>query len=306
MNKKSFYTIGVRVFQVLTLLLLLLLIISTFIPQQNMFAPGEYPGKSNILTKILFLDRFYASPLNAGLWLLLSLAMIAAVLLKGVRSTKQRILHLLLALIFLAVAADKSANTRFDISIREGETLSLDDRLKLPQRYGPQSITLERFEIEYHQDGQTPSAFRSYLTLNKDENAVLEVNKPLAIGPYRLYQSAYDRQYFFLLRFGDLEKEMCFGDTLRSGEGTITLKNYDHQARRFHLDIDGDSVFLPLMGETMILNTPASIRPLGERYISVIEIAEVRGLWILLACSLLYLIVMAIDFRIFHREKDRD
>jgi hypothetical protein len=305
MNKKSFYTIGLRIFQVLTLLLLLLLILSTFIPQQDMFAPGEYPGKSNILTKVLFLDRFYDSPLNAALWLLLSLTMIAAVLLKGVRSTKQRILHLLLALIFLAVAADKSGNARFDISIREGETLSLDERLKLPQRYGPQSMTLERFEIEYHQDGQTPSAFRSHLLLNEQET-VLEVNKPLSIGPYRLYQSAYDRQYFFLLRLGDLEKEMCFGDTLRSGERTITLKNYDHQARRFRLDVDGESVSLPLMGKTMILNTPAGIRPLGERYVSVIEIAEVRGLWILLAGSLLYLIVMAIDFRIFHREKDRD
>lgn len=305
MNSKKLYHLGIRIFQTITLILIVLLIISTFIPQQNMLPPGEYHGKSNFVTKILFLDRFYDSPLNAALWLLLSLAMIAAVFLKGVRSTKQRILHLLLALIFLTVAADKYTNARFDISIREGETLSLGDRLKLPQRYGPQSISLERFEIEYHQDGQTPGAFRSHLLLN-DQETVLEVNKPLSIGSYRLYQSAYDRQYFFLLRLGDLEKEMCFGDTLRSGERILTLKNYDHQARRFRLDLDGESIFVPLMGETMILNTPTSIRPLGERYVSVIEIAEVRGLWVLLAGSLLYLIVLAIDFRLFHREKDRD
>ncbi|MFA5434784.1 MAG: cytochrome c biogenesis protein ResB [Candidatus Neomarinimicrobiota bacterium] len=305
MNKKSFYMTGIRVFQVLTLLLLLLLIVSTFIPQQNMFPPGEYPGKSNVLTKVLFLDRFYDSPLNAGLWLLLSLSMIAAVLLKAVHSKGQRLLHFILALVFLAVAFDKFSNERFMISIREGETLPLHEQLRLPERYGPQQITLQRFEMEMHEDGQTPKAFRSHLLLN-DEESVLEVNKPLSIGPYRLYQSAYENEYYFLFRFGDLEKEMRFGDTLHVWGKTLMLEDYDHQRRQFRLSLDGESVSVPLMGGTMISGSAAAIRPLGERYISVIEVAEVRGLWVLLLASLLYLVVMATDFRLFQKDGGRD
>lgn len=305
MNKKSFYTIGIRIFQVLTLLMLLLLIVSTFIPQQNMFAPGEYPGKSNILTKVLFLDRFYDSPLNAALWILLSLAMIAAVLLKAVHSKGQRVIHFILALVFLTVAFDKFSNDRFMISIREGETVPLHEQLNLPERYGPQQITLQRFEMEMYDDRQTPKAFRSHLLLNGEET-VLEVNKPLSIGPYRLYQSAYENEYYFLLRLGDLQKEMRFGDTLHVRGGTLTLEDYDHQRRQFRLSMDGESVSVPLMGESILLDALCSIRPLGSRYSSLIEVAEVRGLWILLLASLLYLIVMATDFRLFQKSGGRD
>lgn len=305
MNKKSFYITGIRVFQVLTLILLLLLIVSTFIPQQNMFPSGEYPGKGNFLTKILFLDRFYDSPLNAGLWLLLSLSMILAVLLKAVHSKGQRILHFLLALMFLAVAFDKFSNDRFMIGIREGETVPLHELLQLPERYGPQQITLQRFEMEMHDDRQTPKAFRSHLLLN-DEEVVLEVNKPLSIGPYRLYQSAYENEYYFLLRLGDLQKEMRFGDTLHVRGGTLMLEDYNHQRRQFRLSMDGESFTVPLMGESILLDTLCSIRPLGSRYSSLIEVAEVRGLWVLLLASLLYLVVMAANFRLFQKDGGRN
>ena len=81
-------------FQILSIILLVFLAISTFMPMK------ADPG-------FLFLNNFYNSPLNLALWLLLALSLIVAVVFKGIRSPRQKILHLALAVIIVLFIVDK-------------------------------------------------------------------------------------------------------------------------------------------------------------------------------------------------------
>lgn len=265
-------------FQIIAIFLLLFLALSTFMPMK------AEPG-------FLFLNDFYDSPLNFGLWLLLALILILAVLFKGVRSGKQKILHLALALIIVLFTVDKSNNERFFITIREGESLDLVEHIGDHGKI----IRLDRFEIDLHDDEETPKAYRSHLTIDKTK-AVLGVNKPLSIGKYRLYQSAFEQNYFFSLKIGNKAFELTFGDSLETPAGKVILDDYDDRIRHFKLRVDGDTQWLPLNTEIAIQDIPWKIAPLEERYSSVIEVVEVRGLFWLLIAGIVYLIIMAFDF----------
>ena len=268
-----------RLFQILAIILLAFLALSTFMPV------SESPG-------FLFLNRFYDSPLNLALWSLLALILVFAVLFKGIRSTKQKILHLSLAVIIVLFIVDKSQNERFFITIREGETINLAQHIDNHKTL----IHLDRFEIDLHGDEETPKAYRSYLTLDSDTKALLEVNKPLAIGKYRLYQSAFEQNYYFSLKIDDKEFELTFGDSLETGFGTIVLTDYDDRIRHFRVIVNDKVQWLPLNTGVSLDDAYWSITPLEERYSSTIEVVEVRGLFWLLVAGIIYLLVMAVDF----------
>jgi len=268
-----------RSFQILSIVLLAFLAVSTFMPLK------EDPG-------FLFLHRFYDSPLNLALWILLALILVLAVLFKGIRSTKQKILHLSLAVIIVLFIVDKSQNERFFISIHEGESIELGEHIEDHDK----TIRLDRFEIDLHDDQETPSAYRSYLTLDSDTKAILEVNKPLAIGRYRLYQSAFEQNYYFSLKIGNEEFELTFGDSLETGFGKIVLTDYDDRIRHFRLMVNDKVQWLPLNTGVSLDDAYWSITPLEERYSSIIEVVEVRGIFWLLVAGIMYLVFMALDF----------
>ena len=213
-------------------------------------------------------------------------------LFKGIRSTKQKILHLALALIIVLFTVDKSSNERFFITIREGESLDLVEHIGDHGKI----IRLDRFEIDLHDDEASPKAYRSYLTLDNDTKVILAVNEALRIGKYRLYQSAFEQNYFFSLKIGNKAFELTFGDSLETPAGKVILDDYDDRIRHFKLRVDGDTQWLPLNAEIAIQDIPWKIAPLEERYSSVIEVVEVRGLFWLLIAGIVYLIVMAFDF----------
>jgi len=268
-----------RSLQILSIALLVLLAISTFLPL------SDDPG-------FLFLNRFYDSPLNLALWSLLAFMLILAVLFNGVRSGKQKILHLALAVIIVLFIIDKSNNERFFITIREGETIDLVEHIG---DHG-KAIRLDRFEIDLHEDEASPRAYRSYLTLDGSQDVILEVNKPLAIGKYKLYQSAFEQHYYFSLNIGDEEYELTFGDSLETSAGKVMLDDYDERIRHFRLSINGQTQWLPLNADVGLGGVNWSITPLEERFSSVIEVVEVKGLFWLLFAGMTYLIVMALDF----------
>ncbi|MDZ7820349.1 MAG: cytochrome c biogenesis protein ResB [Candidatus Marinimicrobia bacterium] len=242
-------------------------------------------------------------PSTPPLWIALSLMLIAAVMFNGIRSFRQKILHLMLAAVFLLVAADKSGNERFFITLREGETISLDNYVSHRADAHNVDLTLKRFEIEMHTDGRTPRAFRSYLRINGDRPAVLSVNDPLAIGRYRLYQSAYEKHFYFVVNVNDTLYEATFGDTLPSPSGPVALDAYDHRSRRFRMMKNDTAFYVPLETPVVKHHTEWYISPQGEHYSSVIEMAEVSGLRWLLAAGLAYLAVMAWDFWLSHKRR---
>ncbi|MFA6618329.1 MAG: cytochrome c biogenesis protein ResB [Candidatus Neomarinimicrobiota bacterium] len=272
----------IRMFQILTLTLLVFLAVSTFMPLKS--EPG-----------FLYLNRFYDSPLNLFLWLMLLVILFVAVLFKGIRSSRQKILHFLLAVIIILFIVDKSSNERFFIKIREGDTFMLNEVITSENEIYTVGIKLTRFEIDVHDDKETPKAYRSYLQMN-DEDLVLEVNKPLALGSYRLYQSAFERDYYFDLKIGEDEFKITFGDTVISSYGNIVLQDYDPRNRHFRLLVAGEVRWLPLKTEVLYDNSKWQISPSGEIYTSVIEVVEVKGLFWLLLAGILYLLVMGWSF----------
>jgi cbb3-type cytochrome oxidase subunit 3 len=265
-------------FQILAILLLAFLALSTFMPIKS--DPG-----------FLFLNNFYNSPLNLVLWLLLAMIIIVAVVFKGIRSPRQKILHIALAVIIVLFIIDKSTNERFFVTIREGESIELADHIHDHEK----TLRLDRFEIDLHDDEETPRSYRSYLRLN-DEDAVLEVNKPLAVGKYRLYQSAFEKHYYFELWIGNEHVELTFGDTVTIAQEQIVLDDYNTTIRHFRLIIDGRTHWLPLNSPVTFDDIEWSISPVGEVYSSVIEVVKVSGLFWLLLAGIVYLLVIAWDF----------
>lgn len=286
----------VYAFQIVSLLLLVFLAVSTFIPQQSEFLPGEYPGAANRLIQSLHLDRFYDSPINALLWGILSLSIIAAIVLKGIRSPLQKILHLLLALCFIIIAVEKSSNRHFLMTIREGESVHLSDFTKSHSAKHDRELRLLQFEIQYHDNQRTPKAFISHLLINERDTVQLAVNKPLAIGHYRLYQNAYDREMLFYLNINDQDHAAALGDTVRCGAVECILEGFDHTRRVFNLKIDGRQHAVGMLQPLRIGDLKLVIKPGKTVYRSTIEVAEVRWTKILLVLALLYIVMLAVAF----------
>ncbi len=286
----------INTFQIISILLLLLLIISTFIPQVNEFASGEYPGAANRLVKFLHLDRFYNSPINIALWGLLSLIMIGSVLYKGIRSPIQKIIHLILALIFIVIVIEKSTNQRFIITIKEDQEVQFSDYTGDTSEKHDIHLKLLRFEIQHHPDQRTPKAFISHLLINDQDTVQLAVNKPFAIGHYRLYQSAYDQDVIFNLNINGTEHPVSFGDTVFVDSSEFIFEGYSHQRRVFDLKIDGKYYHTGMQQTRRIGKNSVIIVPGGTCYTSIIDVAEVRWTKLLLILSLLYIVGLFIAF----------
>jgi hypothetical protein len=279
----------IKTFQILSILLLIFLAVSTFIPQISEFAPGSYPGRANWIVNILHLNRFYNSPINLALWGLLSLIIIGGIIFNAIRSPIQQINHLLLALIFFIIIIEKSTNKRFNISIHEGQEIQFADYIGAASEHQNICLKLLRFEIQYHADQRTPKAFISHLLVNRQDTVSLAVNRPLAIDHYRLYQSAYDQHMLFRVIYDGKDYPVVFGDSVSVDNGYFILAGLDQRTHIFNLKVNGKYYHTNLQQTRRIENHSYIILPDGMRYTSIIEVAEVRWTKLLLILSILYL-----------------
>ncbi len=286
----------INTFQTITILLLLFLIVSTFIPQTGEFPPGEYPGSDNGLIRFFHLDQFYDSPINIALWGLLSVITITSVFLKGIRSPIQKIIHILLALCFIVIAIEKSSNQRFNINISEGETVLFTDYSDTKSDKYNVSIKLLKFEILMHPGQRMPKAFTSYLLINDQDTVRLSVNRPYAVGHYRLYQSAYDQEVCFQLAINEQNHSVTFGDTVFIDTSEVILEGFNHQRRVFDLKINGKYYHTGMQQPRRIDGYSVMLSPGETRYTSTIEVAEVRWTKLLLVLSILYVFGLFVAF----------
>jgi len=289
-------TTWIKAFQIISILLLIFLAVSTFVPQISEFPPGEYPGAANSFIHFIHLDRFYSSPINIVLWGLLSVIIIASVFLKGIRTPIQKIIHLLLALCFIVIAIEKSTNQRFNISIREGEEICFSDYTNSKSAKYDLMLKLLKFDIQYHPGQRMPRDFISHLQINGQDTVHLAVNKPHAIGHYRLYQSAYDHEIIFNLNINGMDYPVNFGDTVRIDSSAFILEDYNHQRRVFDLKIDGKYYHTGMHQPRRIDNYSIIITPGETQYTSIIEVAEVRWTNLLLFLGLLYIAALFMAF----------
>jgi len=286
----------IKAFQIISILILVFLTISTFIPQVNEFPPGEYPGAANSLIRVLQLDRFYRSPINVALWGLLALIIIGGILFKVFRTPIRKILHLLLALCFIIIAIEKSSNRRFNITISEGEEILFSDYTGAISEKHNVRVKLIRFEIQHHSDQSTPKAFISHLLINNMDTVRLAVNKPYAIDRYRLYQSAYDQKFTFAVSIDDQIHSMSFGDSVSLTNGFFVLKDFNHQTRQFNLRVNDKYYHISMKQAQVIEKYNVIINPGGMYYDSIIEVAEVRGTKLLLLLGFFYIVSLIIAF----------
>jgi hypothetical protein len=286
----------IKTFQIISILLLVFLVISTFIPQISEYAPGEYPGAANGVIRFFQLDRFYNSPINIALWAILSLIIIGSILFKGIRNPIQKINHLILALIFIVVIIEKSTNRRFEIAIREGEEVCLSDDIDTISEKRAVFLKLLRFEIQQHPDQSTPKAFISHLLVNHQDTVQLAVNRPLAIDHCRLYQSAYDREMLFNLQINGQDYPVLAGDTLQVDTTEFIFEGFSHQRRVFDLKIGGKYYHTGIKQPRRIQRYDVMIQPGEMRYTSIIEVAEIRWTKLLLVLAVLYLTGLAFSF----------
>lgn len=283
--------------QIVIAVIVILLALSTFIPQRW----AEYPESSNTgitgsLINALKLDRFYSSPVNLILWALLIVLLVIGIIAGGIVGNPYRVIHLLLAAIFLVVIYDKTTNQRFMLSIAEGETVDFSRYVDDKDAEYQISLTLERFEIRRHPGSEMPSSFSSYLIINHSDSVRISVNQPLAVGRYRLYQSSYDRQYLFRVLCDSDSAEVSFGDSIKICGNQLKLNSYDHKVHRFEIEMGGIEYTVPPGRLSMVGGKQMGIYPVGEVFISTIEVAEITGTKLLLVLAVMYIAGMGYSF----------
>ncbi|HPQ68000.1 MAG TPA: cytochrome c biogenesis protein ResB [bacterium] len=87
----------------------------------------------------------------------------------------------------------------------------------------PADVRCDRFEVEMYADGRRPKDYRSDLVViengRETRRKTIEVNDPLRIGPYRLFQASYGRESFPLLTVDEHTMPVMF-DHIQSIPGT--------------------------------------------------------------------------------------
>lgn len=284
-----------KLFLIVLTLLIIFLILSTCYPQQNMMPSAA--KEVNSIAKFFYLNRFYNSPINIALWGLLTLFLVISAFTKIIKNTALKLIHIILALIFITVIYEKTVNKRFYLEITEGESLQFADHTPASIQGDSLLIYLDKFEIIRHPGSRMPKAFISHLVINHSDSVKLAVNKPFAYRHYRFYQNAYDRKIICNLYVNGEKYSLTIPDTLKLYNSKFILEEYNHRSKKFKLAIN-DKQFALEPGERVEIDgRKIFIRPAGSKYVSIIEVAEVKGAGILLVLALIYLIFLLIGYR---------
>ncbi len=105
------------------------------------------------------------------------------------------LVHLALLLILAGGLIGKFWGLEGSLPMLEGESaqaIRLDNKVIMPL---PFQVRLDKFQVEYYQQGGTPKEFRSDLSFLKDNNevyrATCRVNEPVSFGGLTFYQASY-------------------------------------------------------------------------------------------------------------------
>jgi len=277
-------------FQILTKIIIILLAISTFFIQHE--NPENY--SNNLLVKLFSLDHYYNSPLNIALFSLMVILMIVAIFVRRLKAKDQIILHIIIALSFLVIIFDKSLNTHLMMPIFEGETINFG-KIIGDDNY-TQKIVLEKFDIEYHEDSNMPSAYTSTLKIDDNNPIQLNVNKPVKIGKYRLYQNAFDRIPVYNLNFEGSDFEIAIGDTLLVKNHTIFIDMKENRRSINFCFNEQQKTLSPMGGKFHINKFEFDLKMDNVAYVSIIEVASVKGMRMLLFLGLAFLAALGFAF----------
>jgi hypothetical protein len=278
-------------FQILTIIIILLLALSTFFIQHD--NPENY--SDNFFVKLFSLDHYYHSPLNLVLFSLMALLMLVPVFFKTFKSKLQIVLHLVIVFAFVLIIYDKTMNFRDIMPLNEKQSINFSEIVD-DENYN-QTIYLDEFIIEYHNGSRMPKAFTSKLIINNSDSVLLNVNKPVEIGKYRLYQNAYDIIPVYKLIFDKEEYLLSFGEKMELKDHVAYLTRTKNPKKMvFHFN--EQEFVLSTKGGTFAIEEFSFDLSLTEesKYTSIIEVASVTGMKFLLVVGLGYLVTLGYIF----------
>jgi len=284
--------IYVKIFQIILVVLIVILAISTVLIPEAVSRMNPDSPLAPIL-RGLSQDHFYNSPLNLTLWLMLCVVILLAIFFKCMPGFAKKCLHFLLVAIFLLIIYDKTVNQRFFIAIREGQEVNFASFLKKPSATYDIPLRLLKFDIQLHSGSNIPAEFTSRLLVNRTDTTVLAINRPLAIGQFRLYQNAYNLEYLIKIISDRDTLDTPFNTPFILNQQEIVIRDLDKGTGRLLVAVDkAEYRIVPnevsnLAGRRIKFDGPS------PKYTSIIEVADVTGIDILLLFGLIYLVVLA-------------
>ena len=140
-------------------------------------------------------DHFYGSWWFTLLWALLTGFAIGYFLKRHVRSVSMVLLHLSFILILSGALLTYLTATKGIVYLRTGQ--SVDEYLTkdMQPRPLPFTITLNRFEVRYHEGTSAAADYISNITIDNGkmkQKAIVSMNKIASFHAVRLYQSSFD------------------------------------------------------------------------------------------------------------------
>lgn len=274
-----------KFYQILIALIVVLMTIVTLTPIFTNFS-----NPSPLLTRFLPIEQFYHSWLNLTLWALICLALLGVALFGKSMSRAKKVLHLMLALIFLLVGYDKITDRRTFIILKENQVVNLYSAKTNTEIL---KLRLLNFTIQKHPDQQAVAQYRSQILINERDTVYLEVNHPLALGQYRFFQNSYQERPRFTIVAAQDTFHCLLGDSALFRQNYLTLKPSASNPGAPTIWYNGKTYLPNAAGVVTIDNQPLSIRPAGHGYISIIEVVRATEPKILMIFGIFYLICLA-------------
>ena len=137
-------------------------------------------------------DNIYGAWWFSALWALLTAVAVFYFIQRRVRRPSVVALHLSFVIILAGALLTHLTARQGIIHLRTGETTNRYLTPDIQEQTLPFTISLQRFEVQYHEGTQAPSDYRSHIVIDGREQRVVSMNNIVSYSGVRLYQSSYD------------------------------------------------------------------------------------------------------------------
>ncbi|MCP4176530.1 MAG: cytochrome c biogenesis protein ResB [bacterium] len=228
---------SIRVAVILVIILIVLTLLATFIPQGEKaeYYLVNYPEWLARLILFTHYYNFYRSAVfmvPAGLLFINLLVCTLRRLKRQIYAKKKRfgpdIIHVGMIILMIGGMITLLYRKEASVSLQKGGDIELDNGYKL---------VLDSFEFQKYKDGR-PKAWISHVNIFKNNKPIgkkqIQVNDPLNLGTYKVYQESYQQVMLVLLEGKDGEKYHLTPNQSFKEENSLfyfagVLKNHDNQ-----------------------------------------------------------------------------
>jgi cytochrome c biogenesis protein ResB len=192
----------------------------------------------------------------------------------------------------IVIFAEKSYNKDLYLEMVEGESIHFGKFVENDDEDYEFSLTLDDFAVNYHAGSRMPSAFISTVSY-RDKTQKIEVNKPLAIGEYRLYQSTYDVIDRFVIDIDTLNIDITEGQPYESDTLRIEIARSRTSEKEVDVIINEAQYTVPLNDAIFLDDYKIHITKKEPIMQSGFQVSSTFGMRTLFVLGLLFMISLA-------------